>query len=110
MEPKVHTELIGVLVGAIIENSNPIVISLYIRPDGTGHTRTSEYGEVCTPQAATGDLVRIYYNAVKAVWRNEFKPPWYYIQLCPGADPRELIKWALPWSATARWVRLLRPR
>lgn len=98
-----ETELVGVLIGTLMANSKPIVVSLYIEPDGSGHSRMYEYNEVCTPWWAAETLLQAYGPAVRALWRNTFTPPWYYIQLYPGADPSYFLLWSLPWSCLADW-------
>lgn len=103
MSDKGYTDLVGVLVGAIMHNSRPIIINLYIMKDGTGHTRTSEYGTVCDPEEATRATVKAYGRAVSELWRNNFRPAWYFIQLSPYFYPKHFLKWSLPWTATDGW-------
>jgi hypothetical protein len=105
--PAIHTELVGILIGKIAQQSHPLVFQLYIKPNGLAHVRTTERLDTVSTAIVVQEAVKAYGAAVRGVWRNAFNPPWWFVSVYEGADPGLLYDWALPWSALALWRRWL---
>lgn len=99
-----HVELVGILVGSIVQSSRPLIFKCYLHPNDTTHTRVSESEEDCSAKDLADKLAEQFGSIVRAIYKNDFDPPWYYVQFYAGANPSWLIKWGVPWTATRVWT------
>jgi hypothetical protein len=98
-----QTDLVGILVGAIIRDAPPLIFYLYQTGDVSRHTRVTECQKCTDPATTVRTLVQTYKAAVAAVWTNRYFPVWWYVQLTDDALPDRLRLFGLPWSVYYDW-------
>jgi hypothetical protein len=90
-------ELVGILVGKIIEPGDVLCFRLYVLNDGHHIVNIEEYHDV---DAGTVAIDKADKLGVRAKWVQctDIDPRWYYVQLDRRYPPTRLCQFRLPWS------------
>lgn len=107
MPPSQSTDLVGILVGAILRDAPPLIFYLHQKGPVSRHTRVRECSKCSSPTATVKTLVQQYKPAVRDVWSNRFYPVWWYVQLAEDAVPDRLRLFGLPWAVYHDWRKKL---
>lgn len=97
------TDLVGILVGSIMENTPPLAFYLYATPNQRSHVRVHELQQFSNQHQAAASLARAFAPGLRDVWFNAFHPCWYYLQFAPAFGPSRLQVFGLPWSVYHDW-------
>lgn len=101
--------IVGVLVGKVLQTSHPLCIRLYDDGLGVYQTKQFEMTQFNTSQYAMKTFARVLGDEVLALHESSGRPRWYFMQLDAYCCPHKLRFWALPWSVHCeRWTRLVR--
>lgn len=98
-----YINLVGYLVGCLLPESHPLIISLYAQPDGRHSIRVSQETAITDPAKAATRLGFLMEPVLLKVWRNTSTPAWYYLQFDKGHGPDSLHLWDAPWSVYTDW-------
>lgn len=103
-----NKNIVGILIGKVLETSHPLCYRLYDDGLGVYQTKSFELLQFNTTQYAVGVMVKVLGDDVLALHESSERPRWYFIQLDAYCCPHKLRFWSLPWSVhCGRWARLV---
>lgn len=97
------TTLLGIVVGSIMPQSNPLLIGIFAEPGGHLTTKVKTITEPDYPYYTAVHLAEEHKDTLIRLWQNGNSPNWYYLQFDEHCPPSKLYGWALPLVVYGSW-------